>query len=159
MGKSFLKLLKSFKYAGQGFYFAFHTQRNMRFHLSIIVFMFFFLLKYDFFVVSKGEMAILALTSAVVLALELVNTAVECIVDFISPEKNRLAGIAKDVAAGAVLVAAISAVGIGLIILLQPAAFSKMGYYYADHIVELIIVCIVFILDVVWILFPRKENK
>ena len=60
---------------------------------------------------------------------------------------------------GAVLVAAISAVGIGLIILLQPEAFSKMGRYYAEHIPELIIVSIVFILDVVWILFPRKENK
>ena len=159
MGKSLIKFFKSFKYAAKGFYYAFHTQRNMRVHISVMAFMFFFLLKYDFFVISKTEFAVLVLTSAVVLALELVNTAVECIIDFVSPEKHRLAGIAKDTAAGAVLIAAVGSIIIGLIIMLQPEAFSKMGRYYAEHIVELIIVGAVFILDVVWILFPRKENK
>ena len=158
MGKSFIKLLKSFKYAGQGFYFAFHTQRNMRIHLSFLVFMFFFLLKYDFFKISAAEFAVLVLTSALVFALELVNTAVECIVDFISPEKNRLAGIAKDVAAGAVLVAAIAAVIVGIIIMFQPEAFSKMGYYYAEHIGELVIVGVAVILAVIWVMYPRKDK-
>ena len=55
MGKSFLRFLKSFKYAFNGIFYALHTQKNMRFHFSIMAFMFFFLIKYDFFTISRGH--------------------------------------------------------------------------------------------------------
>ena len=159
MVKSFLRFLKGFKYAFKGIFYALHTQRNMRFHASIMAFMFFFLIRYDFFEISRGQFAILALTCGIVLSLEFVNSSIEAVVDLVSPEYNRLAGIAKDTAAGAVLMSAIAAVIVGLIIMFQPAAFSAMGRFYATHIGELIAVVIVFILDVAWILFPRPDVK
>lgn len=159
MGKSFLRFLKGFKYAFKGIFYALHTQKNMRFHATIMAFMFFFLLKYDFFEITRGQFAVLALTCGIVLSLEFVNSSIEAVVDLVSPEYNRLAGIAKDTAAGAVLMSAIAAVVVGLIIMLQPKAFSAMGYYYAEHIGELVAVIVAIILAVIWILFPRKNVK
>ena len=159
MGKSFLRFLRGFKYAFKGIFYALHTQKNMRFHASIMAFMFFFLLKYDFFEISRGQFAILALTCGIVLSLEFVNSSIEAVVDLVSPEYNRLAGIAKDTAAGAVLMSAIAAVVVGVIIMLQPKAFSAMGFYYAKHIGELVLVCAAIVLDIVWILFPRPGVK
>ena len=159
MGKSFLRFLKGFKYAFKGIFYALHTQKNMRFHATFMAFMFFFLLKYDFFEITRGQFAVLALTCGIVLSLEFVNSSIEAVVDLVSPEYNRLAGIAKDTAAGAVLMSAIAAVVVGLIIMLQPKAFSAMGYYYAEHIGELTAVIVAIILAVIWILFPRKSVK
>ena len=159
MGKSFLRFLKGFKYAFKGIFYALHTQKNMRFHATIMAFMFFFLLKYDFFEITRGQFAVLALTCGIVLSLEFVNSSIEAVVDLVSPEYNRLAGIDKDTAAGAVLMSAIAAVVVGLIIMLQPKAFSAMGYYYAEHIGELTAVIVAIILAVIWILFPRKSVK
>ena len=159
MGKSFLRFLKGFKYAFKGIFYALHTQKNMRFHATIMAFMFFFLLRYDFFEISRGQFAVLALTCGIVLSLEFMNSSIEAVVDLVSPEYNRLAGIAKDTAAGAVLMSAIAAVVVGLIIMLQPKAFSAMGYYYAEHVGELIAVIIAIILAIIWILFPRKNVK
>ncbi|MBQ3432555.1 MAG: diacylglycerol kinase family protein [Clostridia bacterium] len=159
MGKSFLRFLKGFKYAFKGIFYALHTQKNMRFHATIMAFMFFFLLKYDFFEITRGQFAVLALTCGIVLSLEFVNSSIEAVVDLVSPEYNRLAGIAKDTAAGAVLMSAIAAVVVGLIIMLQPKAFSAMGYYYAEHIGELAAVIVAIILAIIWILFPRKNVK
>lgn len=159
MGKSFLRFLKSFKYAFNGIFYALHTQKNMRFHFSIMAFMFFFLIKYDFFTISRGQFALLALTCGIVLSLEFVNSSIEAIVDLVSPEYNRLAGIAKDTAAGAVLMSAIAAVIVGVIVMLQPEAFSKMGHYYVAHKGELAAVIAAVIADIVWIFFPRPHVK
>ena len=68
------------------------------------------------FKISKIEWMICILLFVVVIAGELLNTSIETIVDMIMPEKNEKAKIAKDVAAGAVLVLAIGAVIIGFII-------------------------------------------
>ena len=101
--------------------------------------MFGFLTLRDFFVVSKTQFAILALTSAVVISLELVNTAVEKAVDLACGEKkHNLAKIAKDACAGAVLVSAIAAVIIGVLILYQPDAFSAMYAYYKSNLMYLL---------------------
>ena len=159
MGKSFLRFIKGFKYAFKGIFYALHTQRNMRFHATIMAFMFFFLLRYDFFEISRGQFAVLALTCGIVLSLEFMNSSIEAVVDLVSPEYHRLAGIAKDTAAGAVLMSAIAAVVVGLIIMLQPKAFSAMGYFYAAHPGELVAVIAAIIAAVVWILFPRKDVK
>lgn len=69
---------------------------------------------------SPIEWAILLLTMGLVLVAEALNTAIETVVDLVSPEFNTLAGHAKDVAAGAVLLAAITAVGVAAWILAIP---------------------------------------
>ena len=66
--------------------------------------------------VSAVEWGLLALAITVVWAAEAMNTAVEALVDLVSPDRHALAGKAKDVAAGAVLLAAFGAVVIGVLV-------------------------------------------
>jgi len=68
------------------------------------------------FGVSLSEWAILLLCCALVVAVEMLNTAIECVVDMVSPNYSESAKKAKDVAAGAVLVASLFAAAVGLII-------------------------------------------
>ena len=131
-------LAKSFVYAFRGITYCIAHERNMRIHLCFTAFMFGFLTVHDFFEVSRTQLAVLIATCALVLALECVNTAVEKAVDLETKEKNPLAAIAKDAAAGAVLVAAIGSVAVGLSVLYQPAAFSAMIEYYKENIPVLI---------------------
>ena len=159
MKKQILRFFRGFRYAFNGIFYALHTQKNMRFHASLMAFMFFFLLRYDFFEISRGQFAVLALTCGIVLSLEFMNSSIEAVVDLVSPEYNRLAGIAKDTAAGAVLMSAIAAVVVGVIIMFQPKAFAAMGRFYAAHIGELVIVLAALLAAVIWIFFPRPDVK
>jgi diacylglycerol kinase (ATP) len=74
---------------------------------------------------GTGLVAVL-LASALVVSLELVNSAVEAIVDLVSPDRHPLAGAAKDLAAAAVLVASIGALLVG-IFALGPALLERLG--------------------------------
>ena len=106
------KFFNSFRYAFQGMARA-CNQQNMKFHIvsACIVIVAAFLTK-----VSVVEWAILLIVIGIVLSLEMVNTAIEATVDLVSPEIHPLAKVAKDVAAGAVLVFAIFSVIIGVLI-------------------------------------------
>lgn len=109
-------LLLSFKYAGQGVGYAFRTQRNFRIHLIIGVTALSLSL---YFHLSAVACSIISLTIALVLVLELLNTALEAVVDLtVGREFHQLAKIAKDCAAGAVLIAAIAALLIASVLLL-----------------------------------------
>ncbi|MFK7601203.1 diacylglycerol kinase [Deinococcus sp. SM5_A1] len=68
----------------------------------------------------RAPLAPIALACALVLALELVNTALEAVVDLASPELHPLAKVAKDAAAGAVLIASAGALVVGMVVLLPP---------------------------------------
>lgn len=98
----------------EGIIWAATTQRHMRWHFlgAILV-----LLAVLFLRVTAMEFALLALVVSLVLCAELLNTAVEAVVDLVSPAYHPLAGRAKDVAAGAVLVTAFSAAVMGYLIL------------------------------------------
>ncbi len=123
-------LLKSFVYAIRGITYCISNERNMRIHLCFMVYMFGFLSFFDFFEVTKTQLAILVAVCGVVLSLEAVNTAVEKAVDLATMQKNPLAKASKDAAAGAVLISAIASVIVGIIILYQPAAFTALFEYY-----------------------------
>ncbi|MCS6774347.1 MAG: diacylglycerol kinase family protein [Anaerolineae bacterium] len=110
-------LWASFRFAFAGIAHALRTQRNFRVHLLVtaaVVGVGLWLR------ISTDQWAILALTIGLVLHAELVNTALEAVVDHVSPEFHALAKIAKDCAAGAVVVAAATAVGVGLLVLGPP---------------------------------------
>ena len=130
----YIKFFKSFGYAFQGVWTVIRHERNFRIHLTCIGYMLGFLLLTDWFVLSRTDWAVLLLTSALVLSLEIVNTAIESTVDLATQERHPLAKKAKDAAAGAVLIAAIFAVLVGLAILLQPAAFRAMFDYFMSHL-------------------------
>lgn len=119
-------LMRSFAYAMAGVSYAFKTQRNFRIHTLIGALA---IALGVFLHISAMEMAIIALTSALVMVLELLNTAIESVVDLtVKQTYHELAKIAKDCAAGAVLVAAIAALMVACFILLPPllVLFSVM---------------------------------
>lgn len=117
-------IVASFRYAFAGVWWTLTSQRNMRIHvaLALAAFLLGALLR-----LSAVEFAVIALTVAVVLAAEMLNTVVEAAVDLASPEFHPLARIAKDVAAGAVLVTAGGAVAVGLFIFLPHLFAHRAG--------------------------------
>lgn len=106
--------LKGFTYAWSGITYVVRTQRNMRFHLcsACAVVALATLLH-----LALLEWAILLTCILGVIVAEMLNTIVEAVVDLITDRYHPLAKIAKDVAAGAVLLSAIGSAGIGLLIL------------------------------------------
>ncbi len=110
-------LWKSFGYAFEGLWHALKTQRNLRIH---IVFAAMVVGVGLFLGLPLRDWAVLALTIGAVLTGELINTVVEAVVDLASPDYHELAKIAKDVAAGTVLVMALTAIAVGLLILGPP---------------------------------------
>lgn len=127
-------LARSFGYAFKGITYCIAHERNMRIHLCFMIFMFGFLTVHDFFEVTRTQFAVLFAVCSSVLALECVNTAVEKSVDLSTTEINPVAAVAKDAAAGAVLISAIGSVAVGIAILYQPDAFAKMIEYYKENI-------------------------
>ncbi|AKG20760.1 diacylglycerol kinase family protein [Calothrix sp. 336/3] len=111
-------LFISFKYAWCGIAYAFQTQRNFRIHVAVFV----LALTLSFVLrLRPVEIATITITSGLVLALELINTAIESLVDLtVKQTYHDLAKIAKDCAAGAVLVAAFVAIIVAAILLLPP---------------------------------------
>lgn len=105
----------SFKYAAEGIVTAFKDQPNLKFQICIAAIVLALAYYYD---VPKTEWLIILLTIGFVLVLELTNTAIEEVVDSFTDQVHPAAKKAKDVAAGAVLVASITAVAIGLAIFL-----------------------------------------
>jgi diacylglycerol kinase len=106
--------LRGFVHAWNGIAYAFRTQRNARVHFAVAL-----------AVTAAGialrvsilEFALLCLAMMAVMVAELVNTVAEAIVDLVTQEYHPLAKVAKDVGAGAVLVAAMFAVVIGVLVL------------------------------------------
>ena len=107
MNKKNIPLVKSFKCAVIGIISCIRSERNFRIHLCVLFYVVWFSAFYDF---SSPEKAILALTIGFVIACEMLNSSIEADIDLTSPEYNRLAGLSKDIAAGAVLVSAITAI-------------------------------------------------
>jgi diacylglycerol kinase len=105
--------LKSFQYAFNGVRHVAIHEHNMRIHLLAAVTV---IAAGWWFHVSPTEWVLLLLTIGLVLAVEMINTAIEKIVDMISPGQNKTAGLIKDIAAGAVWIAALIALIVGLII-------------------------------------------
>ncbi|TCO80038.1 diacylglycerol kinase [Marinisporobacter balticus] len=107
------KLIDSFNYAIDGIIYTLKTQRNMRIHFTMAVIVLFLSLFFD---LSKLEILILFFTIALVVIAEMINTSIEASIDLITDQYHELAKIAKNVAAGAVLIAALNAVVVAYII-------------------------------------------
>jgi diacylglycerol kinase len=107
------KFLAGFEYAFSGLRYALRTQRNVRVHVGIATLV---IIAGIVLRISAVEFAILFITISSVFTAEMFNTVFELCVDLASPTYHPLAKIAKDVAAGAVLLSAIFSVVIGLFI-------------------------------------------
>ncbi|MEG1257035.1 diacylglycerol kinase [Clostridium sp.] len=107
------KLVDSFNYAIEGIIYSIRTQRNMRIHMIITMLV---LIGSFFFDLTKIELLILTITITMVVVAEMINTAVECAIDATTNFYHPLAKIAKNVAAGAVLITALNAILVAYII-------------------------------------------
>jgi len=108
-------VIRSFYFAGAGLGYLFRTQRNARIHGCIAVAV--LALAAWLRLSDRMGWALLVVMTTQVLVLEGLNTALEAVVDLASPGRHPLAKVAKDVAAGVVLIAAIGAVIVGLLVL------------------------------------------
>ena len=108
-------LMKSFQYAFSGVVFAFRHNQNMQIHVLFAVVV---IILSIIFHISAFEMGILGVMILLVICTEMINTSIEEMTDLISKEHSKEAKIAKDVAAGMVLLTSIGAVIVGLLIFL-----------------------------------------
>jgi diacylglycerol kinase len=106
-------LIKSFGHAFEGLFHAFKYNRNLKIHFVTALIVIFASI---FFHITLFEKEILGVMILLVISSEMINTSIEEMVNLITIEHRKEAGIAKDVAAGMVLVAAIGAVIIGIFI-------------------------------------------
>jgi diacylglycerol kinase len=107
------RTLYSFRHAGRGIAWALSSQANLRVHLvaAVVVLVAAALLRF-----SALELVALVLSFAIVISAELFNTTLEVLIDYAWPEHHPMIGRAKDVAAAAVLVAAIGAAIVGVVL-------------------------------------------
>ncbi len=117
------RFARSMKHALRGILHAMTTERNFQIEIlsSLLVFMLMILLP-----VTSQEEIFLVLMIVGILVIELINTAMERVVDMLKPRVHPYARIAKDVMAGAVLIASIGAVFVGVVIF-SPYVFQLIG--------------------------------
>ncbi|HWZ20808.1 MAG TPA: diacylglycerol kinase family protein [Ktedonobacteraceae bacterium] len=107
------KFIAGFKYAFSGLWYALRTQRNMRVHVCIAILA---ILMGIVLHISTVEFALVFVAITGVFLAEMFNTVIELCIDLASPDYHPLAKIAKDVAAGAVLLSALLSIVIGLFV-------------------------------------------
>ena len=124
------KFLMSFKYALEGIWYCIVTQRNFRFHTMAALSALILSAKYQ---LSGAETLVLTFTIVFVLISEMINTALEAVVDMTANGYNTYAKIAKDVVAGAVLVSAIAASVTGIVLFYRDGYFWKVFGEYIKN--------------------------
>jgi diacylglycerol kinase len=107
------KRLKSFKYAFNGLRILIKEEHNSRIHLAVAICV---IMVGFYFDISATEWLSLILAIGFVITMEIVNSSIENICDFISPKKHELIKKVKDLGAAAVLVSAFTAIFVGLIV-------------------------------------------
>ncbi|MDP3804321.1 MAG: diacylglycerol kinase [Candidatus Omnitrophota bacterium] len=115
------KFVESFNAAVEGFIYVLKTERNMRIHFLAA---FFFLILGIYLNFTYLEIVALSVTISMVLGSEMVNTAIEYIVDMVKAEFHPIARIIKDIGAGAVLITSINAVVVGYILFSKKFPFD-----------------------------------
>ena len=141
-------VFQSFNYAFEGVIHALRTQRNMRIHFAIAAAVLVFAFIYD---VTRLELITLMISIAFVLIAEMVNTAVEATIDLSTPSFDPLAKVAKDMAAGAVLIASVNAVAVGYLVLADRLArpSARLVNALGDAPITLTLIALVLTLIVV----------
>lgn len=117
-------ILWSFNYAIEGIVYALRTQRNMRIHVAAAVLTLVSALLLD---VDRWGVVAIVFAISLVFVTELANTAIEAAVDIATEHYDPLAKIAKDVSAGAVLIAAMNAVVVAYLVMFDPLKRVAQG--------------------------------
>ncbi|HLC14824.1 MAG TPA: diacylglycerol kinase [Thermodesulfovibrionia bacterium] len=126
--------VESANHAINGILYAAKSERHVRYHLYAAL----FILLFSFIIgVDRYEFLAIAITVIMVILAEMINTAIEAVVDLLTDQYNKYAKIAKDVAAGSVLITAVGAFVIGYVILFPYLKHAiKHGITKQNHSME-----------------------
>ncbi|WP_270912602.1 diacylglycerol kinase family protein [Allofournierella sp. CML151] len=155
MKSELLRFLRGFRYAASGVRAALRAERNLRFHLCAAVYVLLLSCFYDF---DRAEYALLFLCIGGVMSLELANSAVERAVDRPDAAHWAAAGLAKDMAAGAVLVFSLAAAAVGVVLFWQPAVLAHIPGWLAGHPAALTLLAASLPCAVCFVLQPKKKG-
>ena len=122
-------LIDSFNYAVEGIIHTLRTQRNLRLHFLAAILVFAAAIALG---VTRLQLIALVLAIAFVLVAEMLNTAIEAVIDVSTTSFDPLAKLAKDIAAGAVLIASLAALGVGYLVF-EDAAGTR-GTHLLDSV-------------------------
>ena len=156
--KRLLKALRSFYCAGRGIAFCMRHERHFRIHLAATAYVMYFASFYDF---TGTDYAVLAVTCASVISMEIINTSVEVVIDKVSPKYNIFAMIGKDLASGAVLFSALGAVAIGFFMFWDTAVFVKIFDYFSSSFLRCALLLLSVTASAVFVVSarPRRAGK
>jgi diacylglycerol kinase (ATP) len=147
----------SFRYALDGILHGFRSQRHMRFHFCIAVLA---LLAGVVYGLNATELLVLTFAISLVIIAELFNTAIEAVVDLVTTTYHPLAKYAKDVAAGAVLIAALNACVVGLLLFLDVGPVQRLIQRQPSMQVEfqtvIVTIVMLLVLLVIWKVLGNK---
>lgn len=147
---------RSFLCAVRGIAHCLRRERNMRIHTAAALYVLFFS---AFFELSRAEYAVLILTIGSVLTTELLNTTAEDLCDFVSPGFARRIGLVKDLAAGAVLVSALAALGVGAALFWRPERFLEIAAWFWEQPWRLAALLLSFVPAFLFIQQPWRRGK
>ncbi len=149
------KLANSFKFAARGIKFCVIHETNMRIHIVATLFVLFIA---QFYELTKAEYILLILTCLMVICTEMLNTAIEVVIDKLSPGYSPLAKIGQDVAAGAVFLSAISSVVIAVILFGDPDVLYEIFKFFFYDIGNLALLLTYIVLSYLFITKGKKRN-
>ncbi len=151
------RFITSVNHALAGIVHAFKTQKNMRIHAIVaILTITAALLTY----ITRFEMMVLALTITFVFFTEMINTAIESVVDLVTDKYHEMAKIAKNVAAGAVLLAAVNAVVVGYLVFYRKLdGFSFVSLSYLTKLPSHIMFSALVVVALVVIMLKARSQK
>lgn len=143
-----MRFLKSLKYAFRGVIYCINNERNMRIHTVAALYVFAFSFFFD---LTRTQYALLFITFAMVMGAELFNTVAEEISDMLASSFHPVVRIIKDLAAGAVLVFAGFAVGVGLCLFWRPAVLLSIVQLFLSNPLYLCALVLVTVAGMVFI--------
>ncbi len=152
-----LHQLKSFSYAFKGIGYTITHEGHFRFHMVAAAYVIYFGIRFYHF--TAAQWGVLAVLIALVLSVEVINTSIERLCNKVQTSYDDIIRIAKDVAAGAVLIAAIAAVAVAVVFFLDFEIISSIFNFYITHIVNLIALIASIILSVLFIALCKSKEK
>ena len=149
--------IKSFTYAFKGIWYCITHEGHFRFHLVATAYVIFFGIRfYDF---TPAQWGVLAVLIALVLSMEIVNTAIERLCDKVKKSYDDLIRIAKDVAAGAVLFSALAAIGVAVVFYWNIETFQTIIHYYITNIPHLIALIVSAVAAALFIALCKSKDQ
>ncbi|MBQ3416286.1 MAG: diacylglycerol kinase family protein [Ruminococcus sp.] len=149
--------IKSFTYAFKGIWYCITHEGHFRFHLVATAYVIFFGVRFYSF--TPAQWGVLMTLIALVLSMEILNTAIERLCDKVKKSYDDLIRIAKDVAAGAVLFSALAAIGVAVVFYWNIETFKTIFNYYTTNIPHLIALIASAVLAVLFIALCKSKDK